>query len=155
MRDNLPLLFDTLAHAIQTYRINTTVIDSLTGLYEAREMTARQMVRSLFHFLKKWHQTAFLVSQKRSGHEALTAEAAGGFAISHIVDGTIVAAKHLIASPYDVRLYKRPPGEIVRFIRIDGCRMCGHDTHTHFMEITPGGMVKIGPRVKDVFQNSA
>ncbi|NOX37190.1 MAG: KaiC domain-containing protein [Calditrichaeota bacterium] len=150
LRDNLPVLFDTLAHAIKTYHIKNTVIDSITGLYEAKEMMARQIVRPLFNFLKKWHQTALFVSQKRSGHEELTAEAAGGFAISHIVDCTIVVAKHLIASQYDARIYKRPLGEIVRLIRIDGCRMCGHDSDTHFMEITPGGIVKIGPKLKAV-----
>lgn len=150
LRENLSVLFDTLAHAIKTYGVKNTVIDSVTGLYEAKEMMARQIVRSLFHFLKKWQQTALFVSQKRSGHEELTAEAAGGFAISHIADCTIVVVKHLITSYYDARIYKRPLGEMVRLLRVDGCRMCGHDTDTHFLEITPGGLVKIGPKLQEI-----
>jgi hypothetical protein len=41
------------------------------------------------------------------------------------------------------KLYKKPIGEIVRLFRIDGCRMCGHDTKTHFLEISETGLIKI------------
>jgi len=148
LREELPTLLDTLAYAIKQYHIKATVIDSVTGLFEAKEMMARSIVRSLFNFMKKWYQTALFVSQKRSGHEELTAEAAGGYAVSHIVDGAMVLSKKIINSSYDERLYKKPIGEIVRLFRIDGCRMCGHDTDTHIMEITETGLVKIGPSLK-------
>ncbi len=145
LRDNIPDLLATLAHVIKTYKVRHTIIDSITGLYEAREMQARVIVRQLFNFMKKWYQTALFVSQKRSGHEELTAEAAGGYAISHIVDCSMVLSKDLVLTPSQSRLYKKPIGEIVRLFRIDGCRLCGHDTRTHFMEITELGLVKIGP----------
>ncbi|MCY0867226.1 MAG: KaiC domain-containing protein [Aquificaceae bacterium] len=145
LRDNIPDLLATLAHVIKTYKVRHTIIDSVTGLYEAREMQARVVVRQLFNFMKKWYQTALFVSQKRSGHEELTAEAAGGYAISHIVDCSMVLSKDLILTPTQSKLYKKPIGEIVRLFRIDGCRLCGHDTRTHFMEITELGLVKIGP----------
>jgi KaiC/GvpD/RAD55 family RecA-like ATPase len=93
--------------------------------------------------MKKWYQTAIFVSQKRSGHEELTAEAAGGYAVGHIVDGTMVLAKELIDSPYKAKMYKKSVGDIVRLFRIDGCRMSGHDTRTHFLEITETGLVRI------------
>ncbi len=144
LRENLPNLFATLAFAIKQYKVRHTVIDSITGLYEAKEMMARTVVRQLFNFMKKWYQTAIFVSQKRSGHEELTAEAAGGYAVSHIVDCSMVLAKELITSRTMANLYKKEIGEIVRLFRIDGCRMCGHDTKTHFMEITETGLVKIG-----------
>jgi len=144
LRDNLPTLFNTLAYAIKTYKAKYTVIDSVTGLFEAKEMMARTIVRQVFNFLKKWHQTALLVSQKRSGHEELTAEAAGGYAVGHIVDGTMVVAKVLIDSQYKAKIYGKPIGEIVRLFRIDGCRVAGHDTRTRFFEITDQGLVKIG-----------
>ncbi|NPA53560.1 MAG: KaiC domain-containing protein, partial [Aquificae bacterium] len=143
LRENLPDLLATLAYAIKTYHIKFTIIDSITGLFETKEMLARGIVRRLFNFMKKWYQTAFFVSQKRSGHEELTAEAAGGYAVSHIVDGTMVLAKELIDTPYKARLYKKEFGDIVRLFRIDGCRMAGHDTKTHFMEITETGLVRI------------
>jgi len=147
LRDNIPDLLATLAHVIKTYKVRHTIIDSVTGLYEAREMQARVVVRQLFNFMKKWYQTSLFVSQKRSGHEELTAEATGGYAISHIVDCSMVLFKDLILTPSQAKLYKKPIGEIVRLFRIDGCRLCGHDTKTHFMEITELGIVKIGPPI--------
>lgn len=143
LRDNIPELLSTLAYVIQNYKVKFTVIDSVTGLFENREMLARVVVRQIFNFLKKWYQTALLVSQKRSGHEELTAEAAGGYAVGHIVDGTMVLAKELVDSAYKSKLYKKEIGEIVRLFRIDGCRLSGHDTKTHFLEITETGLVKI------------
>ncbi|MRI58404.1 MAG: KaiC domain-containing protein [Epsilonproteobacteria bacterium] len=143
LRENIPDLLATLAYAIKEYKIDYTIIDSVTGLFENKEMMARSIVRRIFNFLKKWYQTALLVSQKRSGHEDLSAEAAGGYAVGHIVDGTMVLAKELIMSQYAARIYKAQLGELVRFFRIDGCRMSGHDTKTHFMEITETGLVRI------------
>ena len=148
LRENIPNLLATLAYAIKQYKIKHTIIDSVTGLYEAKEMLARTIVRQLFNFMKKWYQTALFVSQKRSSHEELSAEAAGGFAISHIVDCTFVLAKELIMTQYQAKLYKKEVGDIVRLFRIDGCRLCGHDTKTHFMEITELGLVKIGPPLR-------
>jgi KaiC domain protein len=146
LRENLPDLLATLSYAIQHFGVKFTVIDSVTGLFETREMLARAVVRRLFNFLKKSYQTALLVSQKRSGHEELTAEAAGGYAVGHIVDGTMVLAKDLIDTPYKAKLYRKEIGQIVRLFRIDGCRMCGHDTKTHFLEILETGLVVIkGP----------
>ena len=144
LRENIPNLLATLAHVIKTYDVRFTVIDSVTGLYEHREMMARIVVRQLFNFMKKWYQTALFVSQKRSGHEELSAEAAGGYAVGHIVDGTMVLAKELIANQFQARTFKKNLGEVVRLFRIDGCRMCGHDTRTFYLEITETGLVKIG-----------
>ncbi len=146
LRENIPDLLATLAYVIKTYKVKFTVIDSITGLYENKEMMARSIVRRIYNFLKKWYQTALLVSQKRSGHEELSAEAAGGFAVGHIVDGSIVLAKQLITTSYVAKIYNRPVGEVVRLLRIDGCRMSGHDSRTHFMEITETGLVRVlGP----------
>ncbi|RUM62177.1 MAG: KaiC domain-containing protein [Persephonella sp.] len=143
LRENIPDLLATLAYAIKQYHIKFTIIDSITGLFENREVMARSIVRRIFNFMKEWYQTALFVSQKRSGHEELTAEAAGGYAVGHIVDGTMVLAKELIDNSYKAKLYKKDIGDIVRLFRIDGCRMSGHDTKTHFMEITETGLVKI------------
>jgi len=106
-------------------------------------MMARAIVRRLFNFMKSWYQTALFISQKRSGHEELTAEAAGGYAVGHIVDGTIVVAKELVDSAYKAKLYKKEIGDIIRLFRIDGCRLSGHDTRTRIMEITETGLVRI------------
>lgn len=147
LRDDLPTLLATLAHTIRRFDTKSVVIDSVTGLFEAKEIFARQVVRQLFNFMKRWYQTAIFVSQKRTGHEEFTAEAAGGYAVSHIVDCTIVLAKRLIQTPAEARLYHRPIGEVVRMLRIDGCRLCGHSTATHLLEITETGLVKVGPPI--------
>ena len=147
LRDSIPNLLNTLAFAIREYKVSHTIIDSITGLYEAKEMMARSVVRQVFNFMKKWYQTALLVSQKRSGHEELSAEAAGGYAVSHIVDCTMVLAKELIMTKTASQIYGKPVGEVVRLFRIDGCRLCGHDTKTRFLEITDTGLVKVGEPV--------
>ncbi len=154
LREEIPTLLATLAHSIKRYHIKVTIIDSITGLFEAKEMFARSIVRQVFNFMKKWYQTALFVSQKRSGHEELSAEAAGGYAVSHILDGAIVLSKKVIASTHDERLFKRPIGELIRLFRIDGCRLCGHDIDTHLMEIGETGLVKIGPSLKHLGKQS-
>ncbi len=154
LREDIVSLLNTLAYTIRTYKVKHTIIDSVTGLYEAREMLARSVVRQVFNFLKKWYQTGLLVSQKRSGHEQITAEAAGGYAVAHIVDGTFVLTKETIDSQYKERLYGLPLGEIVRLFRIDGCRLSGHDTRTHLFEITELGLVRIGPPLSELRRRS-
>ena len=149
LRDELPTFLKTLEYAIKKYGIEFTIIDSVTGLFENKEMMARTFIRRIYNFLKKRWQTAILISQKRSGHDPLSAEAAGGYAVGHIVDGTIVLSKELIDSPYKEKIYKKPFGEIVRLFRIDGCRMCGHDTRVRFLEITQTGLVKIGKPIQE------
>jgi len=148
LRDEIPTLLNTLAYAIKEFKIEFTIIDSITGLFENKEMMARSIIRKIYNFLKKWYQTSLLISQKRSSHELLSAEAAGGYAIGHIVDGTIVLSKEIIDTPYKEKIYKKPLGDIVRLFRIDGCRMCGHDTKLRFFEITESGLVKIGKPIK-------
>ena len=154
LRDDIVSLLNTLAYTIRTYKVKHTIVDSVTGLYEAREMLARSVVRQVFNFLKKWYQTGLLVSQKRSGHEQITAEAAGGYAVAHIVDGTFVLTKETIDSQYRERMYGLPLGEVVRLFRIDGCRLSGHDTSTHLLEITDLGLVKIGPTLAELRRRS-
>jgi KaiC/GvpD/RAD55 family RecA-like ATPase len=114
------------------------------------EMMARTIVRQLFNFLKKWHQTGLFVSQKRSGHELISAEAAGGYAVAHIVDGTMVLSKEIIDSQYAERMYGRPLGEVIRLFRIDGCRLSGHDTNTRLLKITETGLVIIGESLAEL-----
>ena len=150
LRDDVDVLLDTLAFAIRNYDTKSVVIDSITGLFESREMLARNIVRRIFNFLKKWGQTGIFISQKRSNQEEESAEAAGGYAVAHIVDGTIVLHKRLIMRPWEEETYGVPIGDVLRTIRIDGMRLCGHDTRTHLMEITEAGLVKVGPPLSEV-----
>ncbi len=143
LRGNINNLIKTLETAIISQDIKHIVIDSVTGLYESKEMFARDIVRTLYNFLKIHKITTIMIAQKRSGHEYLSAEAAGGFAVSHIVDGTIVLSKQIITNKFESSTFKKPIGDVVRLIRIDGCRMCAHDNKTYVFEITPEGLIKI------------
>ena len=143
LRDNLKALLDTMKFAINEKSTSITVVDSVTGLYEHKEMVARQTVRTLYNFLKKHKQTAMLISQKRSTQGLETAEAAGGLAVAHIVDGTIVMSKKLIESKADVTRYKLPFGSVLRTIRIDGCRLTPHDQRIFVFEIDDLGLINI------------
>lgn len=132
-----------LEEAVRKKKATITVIDSITGLYEDKELYARMVVRDVYNTLKKLRQTSLLISQKRSSQSSESSEAAGGLAVAHIVDGTIVLDKRVILSKYEENLYGVPLGEVLRTIRIDGCRIAGHDTATYKMRITPLGLVEI------------
>ncbi len=137
------MLLDTMASAIKEKKTSVVVIDSITGLYEHKEIMARQIVRQFFNFLKKWRQTGLFVSQKRSSQHETTAEAAGGLAVAHIVDGTIILDKKIIEAKWEVNLYGKPLGSVLRTLRIDGCRLSAHDSRTWIFEITKGGTIAI------------
>lgn len=143
LRENLRTLMDTMEYAITKKEIPNTVMDSITALYEHKEMIARSIVRIIFSFLKSHGQTAIVVSQKRSSQATDSAEAAGGLAVAHIVDGTIVLDKKLIETKWDATSYGLPPGSVLRTIRIDGCRLTAHDTRTWVFEITEHGLIEI------------
>jgi len=143
LRENVAALLDTMAYAIKLKNTKNVVIDSVTGLYEHMEVKARIIVRKIFNFLKKHYQTALLISQKRSSQTGESAEAAGGLAVAHIVDGTIVMDKKIITTQYEERLYKIPVGSVLRTIRIDGCRLSPHDSRMWIFEITDIGTIDI------------
>ncbi len=143
LRENPKALMETMAYAIKEKKVTNTIIDSITGLYEHKEVMARQIVRQFFNFMKKYRQTGIFVSQKRSAQASESAEAAGGLAVAHIVDGTIVMDKKLVESRWDVKLYGLPIGSVLRTIRIDGCRIAPHDSRTWVFEISEVGTIGI------------
>ncbi len=142
-RENHKYLLDTMAFVIKEKKTTITVIDSITGLYEHKEVMARQIVRLFYNFLKKYRQTSILISQKRSSQSSDSAEAAGGLAVAHIVDGSIVFDKKVIDNKWDSNLYGLSLGNVLRTLRIDGCRITGHDSKTYVFEITDGGTINI------------
>jgi len=148
LKSSVDELTTKLGDIIREKNIKACVIDSITGLYEGQEMVARKLVRRLYEVMKDNYQTAIFISQKRSSHEELSSEAAGGYAVSHILDCNIVLAK-IVASRTTASSYGVSPGEVVRTIRIDGCRMCGHDTRVHILHIDDLGIVKVGKALSE------
>jgi KaiC domain protein len=142
-REDTNALLKTMETAIESKHVTNVIIDSITGLYEHKEMLARQIVRIFFNFLKKHRQTGIFVSQKRSSQDLMSSEAAGGLAVAHIVDGTIVMGKEIVDSKWKASLYNKPFGSVLRTIRIDGCRITGHDDRTWIFEITEAGTINI------------
>ncbi len=155
LRENIMSVIKTMELAIKKKKATITIVDSVTGFYEHKEIFARQVVRVLYNFLKKQKQTALLVSQKRSTQAETTAEAAGGLAVAHIVDGTIVMDKKLMETKFDVSLYGLELGSVLRTIRIDGCRLCAHDSDVWVMDITPNGLIEIKGKLKDLIRKRA
>ncbi len=154
LRENLSALLATMRDVISSKKTTVTVIDSVTGLYEQREVMARGIVRRIYNFLKKERQTALLVSQKRSSQASESAEAAGGLAVAHIVDGTVVMDKKLIETVWDVKNYGLPIGTVLRTIRIDGCRMAPHNTDSWVFEITDSGLIEIKSTLADFIKKT-
>jgi len=155
LRENTKELVRRIGEAIKSFKpkpAKSVVIDSITGLYEHIEVMARKIVRILFNAMKEYRVTALFISQKRSAHDIESAEAAGGLAIAHIVDGTIVLTKKVITLKWESELYKIPLGGVLRTIRIDGCRLSGHDQDTHVMRITEHGLVEVGPKLSEYIQ---
>ncbi|MCX7731230.1 MAG: hypothetical protein N2205_08470 [Candidatus Caldatribacterium sp.] len=63
-----------------------------------------------------------------------------------MVDCTIVLSKFVVTTKQLSALYGKPVGDVVRTLRIDGCRICGHDTRTYLAEITEEGIFSLkGP----------
>jgi len=143
IRGNINNFIKTIENAATRFDIKNVVIDSVTGLFESKEIYAREIVRTIYNFLKSKRLTTLMISQKRSGQEHLSAEAAGGYAVSHIVDGTIVFSKQVIMNKFDSSTFKRPIGDVIRLLRVDGCRMCGHDSKTYVFEIEQNGLIKV------------
>ncbi len=135
---------------IENKKAKITIIDSVTDFYEHKEMMARQIVREIYNFLKRWKQTAMLISQKRSGQGAETAEAAGGLAVPHIVDGSIVMSKRVIEKKYEASMYNIPLGQVLRTIRIDGCRLTPHSSETYVFDIDEKGIIEIKGSLKEI-----
>ena len=150
LRESPTKLMDVIKEAIKRKNTKTVIIDSITGLYEHREVMARQIVRKFFNFLKKWKQTALFISQKRSSQSQETAEAAGGLAVAHILDGTIVMDKKIISSRWEEKLYRVPIGTTLRTIRIDGCRLTPHETDTYVFDINDLGIIEIKGKLSDL-----
>lgn len=149
LRENVISLIKTMEYAIDLKHTTITVIDSITGLYEHKEVLARQIVRKIYNFLKERRQTSLLVSQKRSSQGSDTAEAAGGLAVAHILDSTIVLDKKIISTKWDENTYGLPLGSVLRTLRIDGCRMSGHDSDTWVFEINEFGLIEIKEKLSD------
>lgn len=119
---------------------NICIFDSITALYENREVMARYIVRRIFQITKNLGLTCFMVSQKRED-SPFVARSAGGMAISHIADCNIVLSKIIVSSFAEKKLYGADLGELVRIFRIDGCRVCGHSSKNHFFKINNYGYI--------------
>lgn len=149
LREDVKAFLDTLEYAIREKHTSIVVIDSITGLYEHKEVMARQIVRVVYQVLKKYRQTSLIISQKRSSQASDSAEAAGGLAVAHIADGSIVMDKKIIESSREGSVYNLPIGSVLRTIRIDGCRLCGHDSRVWVFELTEGGLINLVAPLED------
>lgn len=132
-----------LISIIKETKAKFLVIDSITAFYEHLENKARIIVRKMYNTLKKFYITGIFINQKRSSHEENSSEGAGGYAVAHILDGTIVMIKKIIEKKWDEEFYSTEKGKMIRIIRIDDCRTTLHSTKEHIFKINPDGSFEI------------
>ena len=135
LRKSIKILLNTLAYIIKKYKIKSTVIDPIDGLFELNQ-NSKVVVRELFNFMKKWYQNAIFTSRK-------------SYFADDIPDGMIILSKKIIQSIEEEKIYRRKIGEVVRTIRIDSCRLSGHDVDEHMLYIK-NGEVLVGSSIKKV-----
>ncbi|MGB9638276.1 MAG: KaiC domain-containing protein [bacterium] len=135
--------FKEIVEVLKNNRIELVIIDSLTAFYENLENKARLVVRQIYNFFKKWRKTGIFISQKRSSHEENSSEAAGGYAVAHILDSTVVMIKKIIQTKWDSEDYGIEKGKMIRILRIDDCRLCLHSTKEHLFRINEKGIIEI------------
>ena len=142
---NYKVLLPKLELLVKRSKASFLVIDSLTALFEDREVMARTVTRAIYQMAKANRLTTLLISQKRED-SPFSAKSAGGLAIGHIVDCNILLSKIVISSNFERSLYGKDIGEVIRTLRIDGCRLCGHASRTFIVEIDRLGLIKVvGP----------
>lgn len=140
---NLDLVINTIIEITKKENTRFIIIDSITGFYEHLENKARTVVRRLYNVLKAFNYTGIAINQKRSSHEDNTAEGAGGYAVAHIFDGSIVMSKKTIKNKWEEEDYGVKRGNTIRFIRIDGCKLALHPTKEFVFKINPNGTLEI------------
>ena len=138
---DIQILFNEIINLKQ--RIEFVIIDSLTAFYENLENKARTIVRRIYNFFSKSGITGIFISQKRSSHEENTSEAAGGYAVAHILDSTIVLIKKVIQNKWEEQEYKAIRGKMVRLIRVDDCRLSIHSTQEYIIKINEKGIFEV------------
>ena len=136
-------LFEQVKQITEEKETRLAILDSITGFYENLENKARIVVRSIYNFFKRFYYTAIFISQKRSSHDENNSEAAGGLAVAHIVDSTVVFMKKIIQNKWEEEDYKVKKGRMVRIIRVDDCRICPHITTEIIFKITEDGEFEI------------
>lgn len=136
---NIDNFFKNLYGVCKNFKV--CVFDSVTGLYENKEVMARYIVRRIFKLCKDLRITCFMISQKRED-SPFSSKSAGGMAISHIADCNIILSKITINSFTEQKIYGAQIGEVVRIFRIDGCRVCGHSSKNHFYKINQFGYIE-------------
>ncbi len=130
----------TVNSLCQKYGIKLSLIDSITMLEDTRG-ALKFRVMEICRFNQEHGITAIMVNQRTK--ETWDAyEMAGGHAIAHAVDGTIlVDYGRTYHSDQIKELGKR--GTYVRMIKIMDCRLCNFDRERKPVDITSDGFLRL------------
>lgn len=130
---------ETYRYACQKYGITLSLIDSVTMLEDKRGQL-KYKVMELCRYNQDNGITALMVNQRTK--ETWDAyEMAGGHAIAHAVDGTILVDYGRTYHPDQVaQLGKR--GSSVRMVRVMDCRLCGFNRDRIPVEISNQGFLR-------------
>lgn len=130
---------ETYRYACESKGITLALIDSVTMLEDKRGQL-KYKIMELCRYNQDHGITALMVNQRTK--ETWDAyEMAGGHAIAHAVDGTILVDYGRTYHPDQVaQLGKR--GTSIRMIRVMDCRLCGFNRDRIPIEITTDGFVR-------------
>ena len=130
---------ETYRYAILKHGIGLSLIDSITMLEDRRgQLTYKLMELCRFH---QENGVTMIAINQRTKEDWDKYEMAGGHAIAHAVDGTILVDYGKTYHPDQVaELGKR--GTFVRMVRIMDCRLCNFVRTRIPIEITTDGFIR-------------
>ena len=104
--------------------------DSLGALYSLMEDTAH-MRRKIFHFFKlirELNLVTFLIMER-----------------AHMGEASILGNEGFLTDGIVHLGLMRKQGKLLRFLQIEKMRACKHSMEMHALEVTPGGLMVLGP----------
>lgn len=139
---------NTYKYACETYKIELVIVDSVTILDSYRG-ALKYRIMELIKYNQLHGITGLFVNQ-RSQDTPDSYKLAGGIALAHNLDGTIIIDfmqywdNMAIKRDY-MRVCDEGPErkQVLRFARVLGCRMSNFDRSYNFLTITSNGFLKL------------
>jgi KaiC/GvpD/RAD55 family RecA-like ATPase len=129
---------ETYRYACKKYKITVSLIDSVTMLEDTRGQLKYRLME-LCRFNQENGITSIMVNQ-RAQEEWDKYGMAGGHAIAHEVDGTVLVD---YGRPYHAdQKAELGKGEIVRMVRVMDMRLCGFKRERIPVDISPDGFLR-------------
>ncbi len=131
---------ESYRYAIERYKIDLVIIDSLT-LLEAYRGALKYRLAELMRYNQNAGVTAIFINQ-RSAERWDTYDIAGGIGLAHLADGTIIVDYGRVYYEDQMRELNAKRGEFVRIVRVLDCRLTGFRRERIRVKITDDGFLR-------------